>query len=397
MRIVWQASLINHAGKGVAMGIPLRQQIKVGMYVFAQALRRRQRYPLVLMLEPLLRCNLACPGCGKIDYPDDILNQRLSLDACLASVDECGAPVVSIAGGEPLIHKEMPAIVEAIIQRRKYVYLCTNALLLEKKMADYTPSPYLTFSVHLDGLSDRHDASVDQAGVFKQVVRAISKALSKGFRVTVNCTLFQGESAEEVGEFFDFVTNLGVEGITVSPGFSYAHAPQQDAFLKRNATRQLFRKIFSIGRGRSWPISHSSLFLDFLAGNQTYQCTPWGNPTRNVFGWQRPCYLLVDEGYADTFNALMTETNWDNYGTGRNPKCANCMAHCGYEATAVNDAVAHPFKALRTSLRGPRTDGPMAPELPVSYSQPQVIPIMEASQAASEPLTQARKNIAVGE
>jgi len=370
------------------MGIPLRQKIKVGLYVFSQVLRRRQRYPLVLMLEPLLRCNLACPGCGKIDYPEDILNQRLSLDACLAAVDECGAPVVSIAGGEPLIHKQMPRIVEGIIRRRKYVYLCTNALLLEKKIADYKPSPYLTFSIHLDGLSERHDASVNQAGVFKQIIPVIRRVLDEGFRVTVNCTLFQGESAEEVGEFFDFVSKLGIEGITVSPGFSYAHAPQQDAFLQRDATRKLFRRIFSLGRGHRWPFSHSSLFLDFLAGNQSYHCTPWGNPTRNVFGWQRPCYLLVDEGYADSFDALMNETLWENYGTGRNPKCANCMAHCGYEASAVNDAVAHPLKALMASLRGPRTDGPMAAELPVSYQSAPVIPIIDASQA--------QKDIAVG-
>ncbi|MDQ6986535.1 MAG: adenosyl-hopene transferase HpnH [Mariprofundaceae bacterium] len=370
------------------MGIPLRQKIKVGMYVFSQVLRRRQRYPLVLMLEPLLRCNLACPGCGKIDYPEDILNQRLSLDACLAAVDECGAPVVSIAGGEPLIHKQMPGIVEGIIARRKYVYLCTNALLLEKKITDYKPSPYLTFSIHLDGLSKRHDTSVNQPGVFKQIIPVMRRALDEGFRVTVNCTLFQGESAEEVADFFDFVSGIGIEGITVSPGFSYAHAPQQDAFLQRDATRKLFRRIFSLGRGRRWPFSHSSLFLDFLAGNQTYHCTPWGNPTRNVFGWQRPCYLLVDEGYAESFEALMNETNWENYGTGRNPKCANCMAHCGYEASAVNDAVAHPLKAFMASRRGPRTVGPMAAELPVLYQTAPVIPILDASQS--------QKDIAIG-
>ncbi len=361
------------------MSIPLRQVVQVGSYIVRQGLRGRQRYPLVLMLEPLFRCNLACPGCGKIDYPDDILNKRLSVDECLSAVDECGAPVVSIAGGEPLIHKEMPQIIQGIVQRRKYIYLCTNALLLEKKIDDYTPSPYLTFSIHLDGNRARHDASVCQKGVFNQVVKAIKMVVARGFRVTVNCTFFQGEGAEEAAEFFDFVMGMGVEGINVSPGFSYEHAPKQDGFLRRQVTKQLFRDIFKLGRKRTgknrWQFNQSSLFLDFLAGNQTYRCTAWGNPTRNVFGWQRPCYLLVDEGYAPSFKSLIEDTNWDAYGTGRNPKCADCMAHCGYEPTAVNDAVAHPLKALSVALRGPRTEGPMAPELPVSYTQPNVIPI----------------------
>jgi len=352
------------------MSIPLRQKIRIGSYIVRQSLHRGRRYPLVLMLEPLFRCNLACSGCGKIDYPDEILNKRLSMADCLAAADECGAPVVSIAGGEPLIHKEMSKIVEGIIQRKKYIYLCTNALLLEKKMDEYTPSPYLTFSIHLDGLRARHDASVCQTGVFDQVIEVIKKAVSRGFRTTVNCTFFQGESAGEAAEFFDFVMNLGVEGINVSPGFSYEHAPQQDVFLQRQTTKQLFRDIFRLGRERTgnqrWIFNQSSLFLDFLAGNQTYQCTAWGNPTRNVFGWQRPCYLLVDEGYAPSFKSLMEDTDWNAYGSGRNPKCANCMAHCGYEPTAVNDAVAHPLKTLSVALRGPRIDGAMVPDIPLN-------------------------------
>ncbi len=354
------------------MSIPLRQKIGIGYYLVRQRLRGGQRYPLVLMLEPLFRCNLACSGCGKIDYPDAILNKRLSVADCLDAVDECGAPVVSIAGGEPLIHKEMPDIVQGIIQRRKYIYLCTNALLLEKKLADYAPSPYLTFSIHLDGMRARHDASVCQAGVFDQAVNVIKLVVSKGFRVTVNCTFFQGESAEEAADFFDFVMGLGVEGINVSPGFSYEHAPQQDVFLQRQTTKQLFRDIFRLGRERKgkqrWVFNQSSLFLDFLAGNQDYQCTAWGNPTRNIFGWQRPCYLLVDEGYAPSFKSLMDETDWSAYGSGRNPKCANCMAHCGYEPTAVNDAVSHPLKTLSVALRGPRVDGPMTRDMALNLA-----------------------------
>lgn len=350
------------------MGVPLRQQLRIASYIVGRKIKRQARYPLVLMLEPLFRCNLACSGCGKIDYPDEILNKRLSVDECLQSADDCGAPVVSIAGGEPLLHKEMPQIVQGMIERKKFVYLCTNALLLKKRMEDYQPSPYLTFSIHLDGNREHHDASVCQSGVFDRVVPVIREALDRGFRVTVNCTLFQGESAEEIAEFFDFVTDLGVEGITVSPGFSYEHAPRQDLFLQRHATKNLFRDVFK-RRRKKWPLNHSALYLDFLAGNQQYRCTPWGNPTRNVFGWQRPCYLLVDEGYAPSFRALMDETSWENYGTGDNPKCANCMAHCGFEPTAVNDAVAHPLKGLLVSLRGPRTSGPMAPELPVRYTE----------------------------
>lgn len=346
------------------MSVPIRQQVKVGLYILKQKLSGVKRYPLVLMLEPLFRCNLACAGCGKIAYPEEVLNKRLSVDECLAAVDECGAPIVSIPGGEPLLHKEMPEIVRRVVERKKFVYLCTNALLLKKRMDDYTPSPYLTFSVHLDGDRERHDGMVCQDGVFDRAVEAIRLALAKGFRVTVNCTLFEGEAPARVAEFFDYVTALGVEAITVSPGFSYERAPVQHVFLQRSATRRLFRDILRQGRGRGWHFNHSSLYMDFLAGNQSYQCTPWGNPTRNVFGWQKPCYLLVGEGYAPTFKALMEETEWDRYGSDRNPKCAQCMAHCGYEPTAVNDALAHPLKALGVSLRGPRTEGPMIDDGP---------------------------------
>ncbi len=354
------------------MSVPFLQQYRVGSYILKQKLAGKKRYPLVLMLEPLFQCNLACAGCGKIDYPEETLRRRLSVDECLHAVDECGAPIISIAGGEPLIHKEMPQIVQGIIQRRKFVYLCTNALLLDVRMDDYQPSPYLTFSIHLDGNREHHDTSVCREGVYDKVIPVIEQALQRGFRVTVNCTLFQNETAEEVAEFFDTATKLGVEGINVSPGFSYEHAPRQDVFLQRSVSKRLFRSIFELGKKRKtpWRFNHSSLYLDFLAGNQNYKCTPWGNPTRNLFGWQRPCYLLVDEGYASSFRELMEETNWDNYGVGNNPKCANCMAHCGFEPTAINDTFSHPFKALRVSMRGPRVEGPMAPDpLQTSSSQ----------------------------
>ncbi len=346
------------------MGVPLRQQIAVGTYLMKQKLKGVDKYPLVLMLEPLFRCNLECSGCGKIAYPDDILNKRLSVAECLQAVDECGAPMVSIPGGEPLIHKEMPDIVAGIVARKKFVYLCTNALLLKKKINDYTPSPYLNFSIHLDGNQLRHDASVCQDGVFDIAVEAIKMALDKGFRVTINCTLFQGETSAEVAEFLDYATELGVEGITIAPGFSYEDAPDQDSFMSSQAAKQLFRGIFAIGKHKQWKLNHSSLYLDYLAGNQDYDCTPWGNPTRNVFGWQKPCYLLSDEGYVDSFAELMSTTPWDKYGAGKNAKCEGCMAHCGYEATAVRDTLEHPLKALGVAVRGPKTDGEMV-ETPV--------------------------------
>lgn len=344
------------------MSIPFVQQFRMAAYIIGQRLRGVKRYPLVLMLEPLFRCNLACAGCGKIDYPKHILDRQLSVEECLAAVDACGAPVVSIAGGEPLIHKDIPEIVRNIVARRKFVYLCTNGLLLKKRMHEFEPTPYLAFSVHLDGLRARHDASVCRQGVFDKAVEVIKLALKHGFRVTVNCTLFQGESADDVEKFMDFAMSLGIEGVTISPGYGYQHAPAQEVFLRRAASKRLFRDIFRRRRGKGWRFNHSPLFLDFLAGNQSYKCTPWGSPTRNVFGWQKPCYLLVDEGYAASFRELMEETRWDDYGVGRNAKCADCMVHCGYEPTAVNDALAHPLKALRSYVQGPRTCGPFAPE-----------------------------------
>ncbi len=350
------------------MSISLTQMYRVGTYLLGKKLRGERRYPLVLMLEPLFQCNLACAGCGKIDYPKEILQQRVSVEDALKAVDECGAPMVSIPGGEPLIHKEMPQIVEGIVSRKKFVYLCTNAILLAKHIDEYRPSPYLTFSIHLDGKRERHDESVCQEGVYDKAVAAIKLAKSKGFRVTINCTLFIGEDPAEVAEFFDEAMALGIDGIMVSPGFSYQHAPNQSVFLGRQGSKQLFRDIFKQQRTKKsrWAFNQSSLFLDFLAGNQQYQCTPWSTPTYNVFGWQRPCYLLSDQGYAPTFKSLMDDTPWDMYGVGRNPRCDNCMAHCGFEGTAVEDTFSHPLKALMVTLRGPRTDGAMAPELPLS-------------------------------
>lgn len=351
------------------MAIPFLQVARVGSYIVRKHLSGQKRYPLALMLEPLFRCNLACNGCGKIDYPDPILNQRLSVQECLEAVDECGAPVVSIAGGEPLLHKDMPEIVQGIVARRKFVYLCTNALLMEKKLDQYAPSPYFVWSVHLDGDREAHDHSVSQEGVYDRAVEAIRAAKARGFRVNINCTLFNDAQPERVANFFDTVKAMGVDGITVSPGYAYERAPDQQHFLNRGKTKQLFRDILARGRGKKWSFSQSTMFLDFLAGNQTYHCTPWGNPARTVFGWQRPCYL-VGEGYVKTFKELMEDTDWDAYGTGNYEKCADCMVHSGYEATAVADTFAHPIKALGVSLRGVRTSGAFAPDIPLDKQRP---------------------------
>ena len=378
------------------MGIPLIQQLRVGAYIAKQKAMGVKRYPLVLMLEPLFRCNLACAGCGKIDYPDAILNRRIGVRECLDAAAECGAPMVSIAGGEPLLHHEIGEIVDGLIAHKRFVYLCTNGLLLEKKLERFEPTPYLTFSIHLDGDREHHDAAVSQEGVFDRAVAAIREARRRGFRVTINSTLFSGADVANTAEFFSFACDdLGVEGITVAPGYAYERAPVQEHFLTRTRTKQFFRDLLKRDPQRRWRLNQSSLYVDFLVGNQQYKCTPWGNPTRSVFGWQRPCYLL-NEGYAATFKELMEETDWDSYGTGNYEKCADCMMHCGYEATAVADTVANPLKAMKVALRGPDTDKPMAPDIPLEGQRPAefVFEDVVARLSESEPGTDDRTDAA---
>ena len=354
------------------MAIPLAQQAKVAAYVLKQKLLGRRRFPLVLMLEPLFRCNLACAGCGKIDYPEEILNKRLSVAECLGAAEECGAPVVAIAGGEPLLHKEMPQIVEGLLAQGRIVILCTNALLLDKRIAAYRPHPRFIWDIHLDGDRAQHDWAVSQDGVYDRAVAALKAAKARGFRTAINCTLFNNADPARTAAFFDAMTAMGVDNIMLSPGYAYERAPDQKHFLNRQATKQLFRALFrhDTGKGKpKWRMGNSPLFLDFLAGNQRYLCTPWGNPTRNIFGWQRPCYLL-GEGYAKSFRELMETTDWDRYGVGNYEKCADCMVHSGFEATAALDAIRRPWKALAAALRGPRTEGPMAPEIDLSKQRP---------------------------
>ena len=327
------------------MPVPISQMWTVASYVVKQKLARRKRYPLVLMLEPLFRCNLACAGCGKIQYPAHILKKELTPEQCFRAVDECGAPMVSIPGGEPLMHSQIGKIVEGLVARQKYIYLCTNALLLKEKLDLFKPSKYLTFSVHVDGEREHHDFSVCREGGYDQAIEGMKEALRRGFRVTTNTTLFDGADPNSVREHFDQMMELGVEGMMLSPGYSYDKAPDQKHFLGRARTRKLFRAILA-NRKKSWQFNQSPLFLEFLMGERHYACTPWGMPTYNIFGWQKPCYLLQD-GYADTFQELMDSTAWEEYGTeSGNPKCANCMVHSGYEASAVNET----FSSLRGLL-----------------------------------------------
>jgi hopanoid biosynthesis associated radical SAM protein HpnH len=318
------------------MGVPISQMWTVASYVLKQKIKGRRRYPLVLMLEPLFRCNLACAGCGKIQYPAHVLKQNLTPEECFRAVEECGAPMVSIPGGEPLMHPQIAEIVEGLVARKKYIYLCTNALLLKEKIDLFKPSKYLTFSVHVDGQREHHDFSVCREGGYDIALDGMREAVRRGFRVTTNTTLFDGADPNSVRAFFDEMMDLGVEGMMLSPGYSYDKAPDQSHFLGRARTRRLFRAMLS-NRSKRWVFNQSPLFLEFLMGKRDYPCTPWGMPTFNLFGWQKPCYLLQD-GYADTFEELMQATEWEKYGTeSGNPKCANCMVHSGYEASAVHD------------------------------------------------------------
>lgn len=319
------------------MPVPISQAYTVAKYVMTQKVKGRKHYPLVMMLEPLFRCNLECEGCGKIQFPEHILKKRVSAEKALAAAEECGAPIVSIAGGEPLIHPEMQDIVEGLIKQGRYIYLCTNALLLDRALKKFTPNKQLSFSVHMDGLKDEHDKSVCRDGTYEIALAAIKRAVQMGFRVTTNTTLFNTANPERVHEFFDEMMETGVEGMMVSPGYAYEKAPLQDIFLERGLTKTLFKKILGEAK-KEWRFNHSANFLSFLRGDIDYDCTPWGNPTYNVFGWQKPCYLLAD-GYYRTFDELIEKTDWAHYGQkGTDERCKNCMVHCGYEATSVDDA-----------------------------------------------------------
>ena len=336
------------------MAVSLKQAAVIGKYVVEQKLRGRKKYPLTLMLEPLFRCNLACSGCGKIQHPVEVLRKHLSVEECFAAVDECGAPVVAIPGGEPLLHPQIDEIVRGLVARKKFVYLCTNAIRLEASLDKFEPSDYFSFSVHLDGLKPAHDHAVARDGIFDVAVAAIKAAKARGFRVTTNTTIFNGATPKEVQDFFDFATELGVDGMMISPGYPYEKAPDQEHFLHAEQTKALFREIMApyTAKQKKWNFNASPLFLDFLVGDKDYECTPWGMPSYSLFGWQRPCYL-VGESYAKTYKELLDTTDWSAYGRkSGNPKCTDCMVHCGFEPTAAEDSMrpGNVFRAISTVM-----------------------------------------------
>ncbi len=332
------------------MPIPVRQNLKVASYLMRQKLARKEKFPLIVELEPLFACNLACPGCGKIQYPTEVLRKRLTVEEAVGAIEESGAPMVSIAGGEPLLHPQIEQIVKELIKRKRFVYLCTNSILLKRRIERFEPSPYFSWVVHLDGLKERHDEAVDRAGVFDTAVEAIRLAKDKGFRVTTNSTFFTTDSPKTVREVLDFLNDeLKVDAMMISPAYAYEKAPDQDHFLGVRQTRDLFKSAFGDGRRKKWRLNHTPLFLDFLEGKEDYQCTPWGIPSYSVFGWQRPCYLMGD-GYTKTYKELVETTDWSKYGRGRDPRCDNCMAHCGYEPSAVLATTRSLKEALRAAV-----------------------------------------------
>lgn len=334
------------------MAVPAHQAFSLAAYLFKQKLTGRKRYPLNLMLEPLFRCNLACPGCGKIQFPDDILKKHLSVEQALAAAEECGAPMVTIPGGEPLIHPQIEKIVEGLLAQKRYVIMCTNALLLERNLHRFKPNKRLTFSIHMDGYGEHHDHCVDRKGTYDIAVKAIKAAVGQGFRVITNTTVFEGATIENLAKLYDHMTELGVEGFSISPGYSYEKAPDQDHFLSRKRTNEFFKKLLDYKRKnkKKWNFNNSPFFLDFLEGKRNYECSPWGMPAYNIFGWQKPCYLLTNEGYVKTFKEYMEATDFEKYGTkSGNPKCANCMTHCGYEPSAVTDGLSSIPKMIQMS------------------------------------------------
>ena len=352
------------------MNNSLFHQYTVAKYILGKKLNDIKKFPLVLMLEPKFKCNLKCGGCGKIDYPEAALNEYLSPERCFYAANECGAPIVSIAGGEPLLHDDMPEIVEGLIKKKKIVYLCTNGLLIPKCIFDYSPSKYFTWSVHLDGYEDDHDKIVNQRGIYEEVITSIRLAKTKGFNVTVNCTVFLHQRTKSLIDFFTFLSEeLKVDGINISPSYSYERATDKEHFLTRENTKRIFRAIFLSKKFKKWRINQTILYLDFLAGNQAYTCQPWSNPTFNIFGWQKPCYHL-NEGYYKTFDELMNKTDWKQYGTGNYEKCSNCMTHCGYEGTAIEDMYNRPFTAVQKKIFGIKTRGKMADEISLTSARP---------------------------
>ncbi len=332
------------------MNFTFRQSLRIGAYIFKNKLLRRKQYPLIVELEPLFACNLECPGCGKIQYPTEILRKRLEVDDAVSAIQESGAPMVSIAGGEPLLHPQIVEMTETLLKKKRFIFLCTNAVLLERKLDSFKPHRNFTWVIHLDGLRERHDLAVARDGVFDKAVSAISKAKERGFRIATNTTFFNTDTPQTIIDVMDYLNDeLKVDSMMISPAYAYEKAPDQDHFLGVTETQELFKKAFADGRRKRWRLNHSPLFLDFLEGKRDFECTPWGVPSYSVFGWQRPCYLMAD-GYTSSYRELLDSTDWEKYGRGKDDRCANCMAHCGYEPSAVLATVGSLKESLRAAV-----------------------------------------------
>ncbi|MFC2094812.1 adenosyl-hopene transferase HpnH [Candidatus Bipolaricaulota bacterium] len=317
------------------MGFSGRLTWSLSKYLLTNKLRGIKRFPLVLMLEPLFRCNLECAGCGRIREYSDILDQTLSLEDCLAAVEEAGAPVVSITGGEPLLLPDIEQIVAGIIANKRFVNLCTNGVLLEESLHKFKPSPYISFVLHLDGLAEIHDEAAGQDGVFDTAIRAMKAAKKTGFQVLVNTTIYKGRELKEIEQLFVLLSEIPVDGIMVAPAFGYEEV-DADVFLTRSEAIDAFRPIFK--QRRRFPFYNTPLYLEHLAGKIELPCSPWSTVTRNPKGWKKPCYLITD-GHCASYRELMDDTDWSRYGSGNDPRCEHCMVHCGYEASAVDAAL----------------------------------------------------------
>lgn len=331
------------------MSRPLELAARLTWHIAKNKLAGRKRFPLVTMLEPLEKCNLACVGCGRIREYESVIDHMLTVEQCLAAVEESGAPIVSIAGGEPTIHPQIHEIVNRITAQKRFVYMCTNALLMERMFRKIPPSKHFAFVVHMDGMEKAHDKSVYRKGVFRIALKGIKEALDKGYRVTTNTTVFNGVDEDDVIEMFKMLTDIGVEGCMISPGYQFDSVPDQNLFITRQRARKVFRSILNPKHGIRF--YNNPLYLDFLRGEREYECSAWANPTYTIMGWREPCYLLGDR-HTQSIEPLFSDELWDRFGPGKDPRCADCLMHCGFESTSVFEAMKTPKDAIKMIREG---------------------------------------------
>ena len=335
------------------MRFPLSLTASLAWYIARKKLANgRSRFPLVLMLEPLHACNLTCTGCGRIREYQDSIAQSLTVEQCLRAVDECGAPIVSICGGEPMIYPPLGELVEKILERRKHIYLCTNGMFIEKRLGEFRPSSRFFFNVHLDGMEKTHDMCVERQGVFQAAVAGVRAAKKAGFLVCTNTTIYRETDIREIAELFEYLRLLGVDGHMMSPAYSYQAVSTKEIFLSRQDVHQKFREAEKLLS--RFPLNTSPIYLEFLRGQRQLTCTAWGNPTYNTQGWKGPCYLITDSHHR-TFDEFIAQVPWEKYGYGKDPRCEDCMVHCGYEPSAalgVNRQLGDSLKMALWALKG---------------------------------------------